>query len=53
MLSSRQAGLYTYLRLILEDKAHPDILGPDLGLLFKVLNTYQAAIFKNGHKVGF
>lgn len=41
------------VNLTLEHKAHPDITGPNFGLLFKVLNTYQAAIFEYGHKISF
>jgi hypothetical protein len=44
---------FALAKLTLEHKAHPDITGPDLGLLFKILNTIQAAILKNGHKIGF
>jgi hypothetical protein len=40
------------VKLTLEHKAHPDITGPDRGLLLKILHTYQAAVLKNGHKIG-
>jgi hypothetical protein len=51
-ISHCSSMLKNLLRLILEHKAHPDITDPNLGLLLKILTTYQAAIFKNRHKLG-